>query len=368
MSKRGYAIYHRIMKHENFEKAANDLVNLVSIAEKKHPGEPRILYLDIEGHRNKNGGFDDDMIEIQQKFGIEFLLPFFTEVHFPLIEVKNSGVQRNDVPDGLEILNSNDEKDHALEDLYILNHTNTEYQLEKEIYTFLRKVSRFLERYQKLENQLIFSSEPYDPHNLLLRWRNHINELNIELFNSFISGNLYSCAAMTRTLMECYCYVCILKREKNPKLFEDWYLCGLFQSILKWNEKFRDVGIFEIKELCREWHRDFEETAKRFNKNNPNVWLNSLFSNKNRVGFYQICEYLDEMDLYKDYQWACSFVHGQDIKSKIAPFLFYDSIYYQLKIMMQYIFKSIRIFSDSQELENEILDLEFELLNLYGIK
>lgn len=142
----------------------------------------------------------------------------------------------------------------------------------------------------------------------------------------------------------------------------------MFQSILKWNEKFRDVGIFEIKELCREWHRDFEETAKRFNKNNPNVWLNSLFSNKNRVGFYQICEYLDEMDLYKDYQWACSFVHGQDIKSKIAPFLFYDSIYYQLKIMMQYIFKSIRIFSDSQELENEILDLEFELLNLYGIK
>jgi len=64
---------------------------------------------------------------------------------------------------------------------------NMKTLLGRDLYTFLRKVSRFLERYQKLENQLIFSSEPYDPHNLLLRWRNHINELNIELFNSFIS-------------------------------------------------------------------------------------------------------------------------------------------------------------------------------------
>jgi len=34
---------------------------LVYVAEKKEPGKPRILYLDIDGHRNAQGRFDADM-------------------------------------------------------------------------------------------------------------------------------------------------------------------------------------------------------------------------------------------------------------------------------------------------------------------
>ena len=45
----------------NFEKAAKDLVSLVYAAEKKEPGKPRTLYLDIDGHRNAQGRFDADM-------------------------------------------------------------------------------------------------------------------------------------------------------------------------------------------------------------------------------------------------------------------------------------------------------------------
>ena len=53
--------YSHIGPQENFEKAAKDLVSLVYAAEKKEPGKPRTLYLDIDGHRNAQGRFDADM-------------------------------------------------------------------------------------------------------------------------------------------------------------------------------------------------------------------------------------------------------------------------------------------------------------------
>ena len=52
MDQAGVALYHRVMRWENFEKAAKDLVSLVYAAEKKEPGKPRTLYLDIDGHRS----------------------------------------------------------------------------------------------------------------------------------------------------------------------------------------------------------------------------------------------------------------------------------------------------------------------------
>ena len=55
MDQAGVALYHRVMRWENFEKAAKDLVSLVYAAEKKEPGKPRTLYLDIDGR------FDADM-------------------------------------------------------------------------------------------------------------------------------------------------------------------------------------------------------------------------------------------------------------------------------------------------------------------
>ena len=61
MDQAGVALYHRGMRWENFEKAAKDLVSLVYAAEKKEPGKPRTLYLDIDGHRNAQGRFDADM-------------------------------------------------------------------------------------------------------------------------------------------------------------------------------------------------------------------------------------------------------------------------------------------------------------------
>lgn len=121
------------MKRENFETAANDLVCLLKNAQEKEPGKPRILYVDIEGHRNSEGGFDRDMFELQKDFGIGFFAQFFQEVHFPLASLKNDGEQNNDVPDKLQIWNAENKRDTSLEELYIENYANTEFMSEPEV-------------------------------------------------------------------------------------------------------------------------------------------------------------------------------------------------------------------------------------------
>ena len=82
-------IYHRVMKRENFEKAANDIYDLLVEAQKKYPDSPRVLYLDIDSHRNSENGFDKDMMELQKDFCLGFLLQFFEEINLPLGKFKN---------------------------------------------------------------------------------------------------------------------------------------------------------------------------------------------------------------------------------------------------------------------------------------
>lgn len=97
------AIYHRVKKHEDFNKSARTILELVQTANLRAPNKDRCLYLDIDGHRNAAGGFDVDMFELQQDFVLGFLLPFLKEAHMPIISVENTEDQRNDIPDRLEI-------------------------------------------------------------------------------------------------------------------------------------------------------------------------------------------------------------------------------------------------------------------------
>ena len=365
MEKAGVALYHRVLRRENFEKAAKDLVSLVYAAEKKEPGKPRILYLDIDGHRNAQNGFDVDMLELQKEFGLNFLLPFLTEIHFPMISMRNNNAQRNDVPEQLEIFRARNEKNHSLDDLYVENFSHTEYQLEESVYAYLKWVSDFLKRYHELDVTLL-PPEPYDPQNYLLQWRLHMRELINELFNMFVGGNLFSAAAMTRTLMECCVYGKVLKQEKSARLLEDWFLCGMIRGLRGENGALWQAGVKIVYELCSDWNRDPEETIRRFKKGNENEWLASVLPSKGRISFYQVCEYLQEKELYQTYQWACAFVHGQDIRSKMHPFTFYDSTYHLLTVMMYCIFRAIRLFPVSEKLEAEMQDLERGLAALWS--
>lgn len=217
MTKQKIALYHRVMRRENFEKAAKNLFGLIQLAQSKNPNEPRALYVDIDGHRNENGAFDDDMFELQSKFGLEYLLQFCTEIHFPLISVTNPNEQYNNLPPKLKIFNSKNKQNDSLNELYIENYSNTEFMSEPEVFNYMKKVSDFLKEYNDLNlYYALQENEDYDKDGWLNIWRNHMKDLIIELYNAFIYGNLISATAMTRSLIECYVYIKILMTEKNP--------------------------------------------------------------------------------------------------------------------------------------------------------
>ena len=93
------AIYH----HEGFDKTAQTLFELVQRAEQQRPGMERRLYLDIDGHKNSEGGFDSDMMEIQTKFLPQVLSHHLSEFSTPLGHFANSRPQGNDIPPALVI-------------------------------------------------------------------------------------------------------------------------------------------------------------------------------------------------------------------------------------------------------------------------
>jgi hypothetical protein len=95
------AIYYHFGTTERFTEAAQTLFNIVAQAQRVHPNKSRVLYLDIDGHRNVQGGFDADALELQKEFVLGFLTKFFTEVTLPLTKgakIRNPEVQQNEVP------------------------------------------------------------------------------------------------------------------------------------------------------------------------------------------------------------------------------------------------------------------------------
>jgi hypothetical protein len=98
------AIYHLVFEDESFEVAAQTIAELIVKAQEAEPNQKRCLYLDIEGHRNELGGFDEDMFELQRYFLMGFMMPYLTELHVPLGGYINTKYQRNDVPSGVKVI------------------------------------------------------------------------------------------------------------------------------------------------------------------------------------------------------------------------------------------------------------------------
>lgn len=360
------AIYHRVMRRENFEEAAKDIYRLLVNAQQDRPNMPRVLYLDIDGHRNVEGGFDNDMFELQKDFVLGFLLPYFTEVHLPLCSIKNKDRQINDIPEQLKILNEKNERDDSLDQLYIENYSNTEFMSEEDVYAYLQKLSRFLKAYdEKTIPYIKGEDEEFDTENLLQMWHSYLKNIMIELFNNFIYGNLLSASAMTRTLIESYAYVAAMKKAQSTQVIEDWFLCSLIKNAAE-SRKNGDTEMMElVKKYCEHRKSNYKEEYQRFKDGNENEWLSSIIEKaktgngkRERIYFGDICKYLDEKDIQKDFKSACAFIHGQDITSKILPFTFYSSIYAKLYIMVTYMFKVIRLFAGSVEMEKEMCELE----------
>lgn len=99
-------IYHNILATENFADSANQIFKLLTHCIKTSPNKKRILFLDIEQHLNKKGGFDHDMFELQHHFIPNVILPFLTECYLPLMSLKNKRTQRKNIPEGLKIFDN----------------------------------------------------------------------------------------------------------------------------------------------------------------------------------------------------------------------------------------------------------------------
>lgn len=103
MQERRVALYHVVYANESFETAAQTIVSIIRNAQRLTPGQPRVLYLDIEGHRLADGAFDPGMLELQKQFAAQMLLPYVTEAVLPIGNLRNPEPQRDDVPDELVI-------------------------------------------------------------------------------------------------------------------------------------------------------------------------------------------------------------------------------------------------------------------------
>lgn len=101
------ALYHVVYEYEKFEDAAQMIFELIRNAQQSYPNINRTLYLDIDGHKNKVGGFDNDMFELQKDFILGFLMPYLHKVYMPICIVENPKFQKNDIPEEIKIVDTN---------------------------------------------------------------------------------------------------------------------------------------------------------------------------------------------------------------------------------------------------------------------
>ncbi|HIH11980.1 TPA: HNH endonuclease [Candidatus Woesearchaeota archaeon] len=102
------AIYHNIYEPESFEESAKILFNLVKKTQIEFPNKRRVLFLDIERHKDIGEKYDIDIYELQIYFILRFLSNFLSEVHTPLVAFKTKK-QSNNIPDDLKIFASKKE-------------------------------------------------------------------------------------------------------------------------------------------------------------------------------------------------------------------------------------------------------------------
>lgn len=100
---KGIAVYHCVEKYEGFSQAAQDIYNLVKMAKDQYPNKTIGVYLDVKGHKNKEGGFDDDMFELLTYFIMEMIMPYISELHQPLGDFSNPH-PKNEVMKELKIV------------------------------------------------------------------------------------------------------------------------------------------------------------------------------------------------------------------------------------------------------------------------
>ena len=109
LEKDNVLLFINISEKENFEQVARKIFNLIYKTSKRQPNVKRTLIIEIDGHRVKAGGYDNDMFELQSEFAFKVILPMVNVLHMPLISVRNPEEQKNPEAEQLLIFDSEEE-------------------------------------------------------------------------------------------------------------------------------------------------------------------------------------------------------------------------------------------------------------------
>lgn len=102
-------ITYRVKENENFETAASKIYKSIYRIQEQNPDKERTLIVEIEGHRNDQGGYDNDMFELQYEFLLKNMMQYLHALHIPLASLTNNKKQKDLPSDCLVIANSKDE-------------------------------------------------------------------------------------------------------------------------------------------------------------------------------------------------------------------------------------------------------------------
>lgn len=103
-AEKGVGLYHEVWLNDTFDHAAKALFRIVRSAEDDYPGVPRLLYVDVHGHRDESGEFDDEIRQLDE-FVRTTLALYVTS--YPMLLTGEQGEnpqQRNDVPERITVL------------------------------------------------------------------------------------------------------------------------------------------------------------------------------------------------------------------------------------------------------------------------
>lgn len=101
-------IWHEMTIEEDFAKAASRIFQMLRNCQNRFPNKKRALHIDVQGHRNSEGGFDHDAFELIHHFALEYMSQYLTEVRTPLIHIINKRPQLS-LPDELVITDEKNE-------------------------------------------------------------------------------------------------------------------------------------------------------------------------------------------------------------------------------------------------------------------
>jgi len=253
-------------------------------------------------------------------------------------------------------------------ELYFEDYANTEFVQEPEVKEYLSRIHDFLDTYfNRYEPSAWTCQEEFDTDGFLILWQKYIVEAVYEIYNSFLCGNFMSAAAMSRALMESSVYYTILKEEEGSELIFEWFISNLMNTVKRMPAKYRNKIKSAVKIFCGAKGLDGETIWSRHmtSKLHEGEWLKDITA-PDKPTFHRCCKYIEDDRLYDDFRYASGFVHAQSIINKVWPFAFYESIYYQLYLMMTYIFRSLRLFNTCENAEREMHTLEIQLAELHG--